>query len=610
MHMKRIAFILFLAAAACSQVPEEKATVVLDHEVSASIDIPKYRTNWLEVYHQAVPVEPFADYVLSGEAVSSLPTLKSSAYLGTRFTDKNQVLKDREFLLFHDSPTPMSVEFNSGACTEVLVFFGAWVNQTVEMTVNNIKLTAKGKSKVVQEKPKNHFAPPTGWMNDPNGMVWKDGKWHLFYQHFPYDVHWGPMHWGHAVSSDLIHWEDLPIAIFPDEMGTIFSGSAVVDHNNTAGFGKDAIVAIYTVNHEYPHYQKQCIAYSADGGTTFTKWKGNPVLDAGIPDFRDPKVSWNDRAGEWIMPVASGHEIRFYGSPNLKDWQLRGRFGEGYGAHDGIWECPDLFNLKAEDGTTKSVLLVNLNPGCIFGGSATQYFIGEFDGKTFIPDQPVPTKWMDYGKDHYATVTWNDAPDGRRVAMAWMSNWQYANDLPTFPWRNVMSYPRDLSLVKEEDGSYILASTPSPEVDAIRGETLLHKSFGLAGKKAFKFQAGEAYEISLRTSGAKSDAIRMVLGNGDGEHADITIDYKESKVVFNRNASGLTDFHKDFPAETSCTLPEGDAELRLLVDRCSIELFVNGGKYVMTNLVFPSSPYNTVRLEGSAKSVELSIASM
>lgn len=608
--MKRIALALLIALAACSQPAEEKVTFVLDQETSAGMEIPKYKTNWIEVFHKKIEVEPFTDYVLSGEASSSLPTLKSSAYLGVRFTNRNAVIKDREFLLFHDSPTPMSVEFNSGPNTEVLVFFGAWVNQTITLTVNNIKLAAVGKPKMMQEKPKHHFAPPIGWMNDPNGMVWKDGEWHLFYQAFPYDVLWGPMHWGHAVSRDLINWEHLSMAICPDEMGTIFSGSAVVDHNNTAGFGKDAIVAIYTVNHEYPHYQKQCIAYSTDEGRTFTKYKGNPVLDAGIPDFRDPKVSWNDKAGEWIMPVASGHEIRFYGSPNLKEWKLRGRFGEQYGAHDGIWECPDMFDLSTPDGGSKTVLLVNLNPGCIFGGSATQYFIGQFDGKTFIPDQPVPTKWMDYGKDHYATVSWNDAPDGRRVALAWMSNWQYARNLPLFPWRNMMSYPRDLSLVPSEDGGWLLASAPSPEVTAIRGEELLKKSFCLNGGKTLKFRSEEAYEIRLSVSDRHGDALSISLENEAGEKCLITIDYAGRRVVFNRNTSGLTDFHKDFPAETFCTLPSADVDLWLLVDKYSVELFVDGGTYVMTNLVFPEVPYNTIRMKGRAEKVNVQVNAM
>ena len=459
-------------------------------------------------------------------------------------------------------------------------------------------------------RPKNHFTPPVGWMNDPNGLVWKNGEWHLFYQAYPDDVHWGPMHWGHAVSTDLIHWEHLPLALCPDEMGAIFSGSAVVDHDNTAGFGKDAIIAIYTINHEDPHYQKQCIAYSTDDGRTFVKYEGNPVLEADIPDFRDPKVSWNDRAGEWIMSVASGQEIRFYGSPNLKDWEFRGRFGESYGAHGGIWECPDLFELDAPQGGRKSVLLVNINPGGIFGGSATQYFVGEFDGQTFIPDQPVQTKWMDYGKDHYATVTWNDAPDGRRVALAWMSNWQYANNIPTGSWRNMMSYPRDLSLVSTEDGGCLLASAPSPEVTATRGRKLLEKEFSLDGDKTFRFRSEQAYEIRLGISDSNGDTLGISLENEEGQRCVVTVDYSGKRVIFNRNDSGRTDFHGDFPAETFCALPDADADLRLLGDKYSVELFVDGGTYVMTNLVFPDSPYDTIRLEGHAGNLDVRIDAM
>ena len=274
-------------------------------------------------------------------------------------------------------------------------------------------------------RPVYHFAPQWGWMNDPNGMVYKDGEYHLFYQYNPYGSRWGNMNWGHAISRDLVSWEHMPVAISPDGLGTIFSGSAVVDKNNTAGFGAGAIVAFYT---QASARQMQSIAYSTDNGRTFKKYAGNPVLTGEVADFRDPKVSWNESTQKWILTLAVGQEVRFYSSPNLKDWTYESNFGEGQGSHGGVWECPDLFELPvAGTNQKKWVLIVNINPGGPFGGSATQYFVGTFDGHKFVNESPKATKWMDFGKDHYATVTWSNAPQNRVIALAWMSNWQYAN---------------------------------------------------------------------------------------------------------------------------------------------------------------------------------------
>ena len=317
-------------------------------------------------------------------------------------------------------------------------------------------------------RPVYHFTPPYGWMNDPNGMVYKDGTYHLFYQYNPYGSMWGNMHWGHATSQDLTNWKHQPVAIAPDALGAIFSGSCVVDKNNTAGFGKDAIVALYTSAGDR---QTQSLAYSLDNGKSFIKYEGNPILSSPKPDFRDPKVIWHEPTKKWIMILAVGQEMQFFSSGNLKEWVYESSFGEGQGAHGGVWECPDLIELPI-DGTDnkKWVLLCNLNPGGPFGGSATQYFVGSFDGKSFINQSPNLTKWMDWGKDHYATVTWSNAPDNRYIAIAWMSNWQYANDVPTKQFRSANSVPRDLSLYVQ-DGECYLKNQPSQELLALRTQS-------------------------------------------------------------------------------------------------------------------------------------------
>ena len=305
-------------------------------------------------------------------------------------------------------------------------------------------------------RPVYHHTPLYGWMNDPNGMFYKDGVWHLYFQHNPYGSQWENMTWGHSTSRDLMNWTFEGDAVMPDALGTVFSGSAVVDKNNTAGFGSGAVVAMYT---SAGQSQTQSLAYSTDNGQTFTKYAGNPVIVSNTPDFRDPKIFWNEEIGKWNMILAEGQHMKIYSSSNLKDWTHESDFGEGYGNHDGVWECPDL--LKMGD---RWLLFCNINPGGPFGGSATQYFIGTFDGRKFMcEDAPEVTKWMDWGKDHYATVTFSNAPDGRHVAMPWMSNWQYANDVPTKQYRSANGLPRDLGLFSYQGKTYCSVK-PSPEV--------------------------------------------------------------------------------------------------------------------------------------------------
>lgn len=442
-------------------------------------------------------------------------------------------------------------------------------------------------------RPSYHFSPLYGWMNDPNGMVYKDGEYHLFYQYNPYGSKWGNMSWGHTISKDLVNWEHLPVAIAPDALGTIFSGSAVVDSNNTAGFGAGAIIAIYTQNSDR---QVQSIAYSNDNGRTFTKYENNPVLVSEARDFRDPKVFWHEGTQRWIMVLAVGQEMQFFSSPNLKDWVFESSFGEGQGAHGGVWECPDLFELSVEGTNYKKwVLLCNLNPGGPFGGSATQYFVGTFDGKEFVNESSSKTKWMDWGKDHYATVTWSDAPDNRRIAIAWMSNWQYANDVPTSQYRSPNSVPRDLSLFAA-DGDIYLKSAPSPELLKLRVDSKKH-SFKVNGTRTISelLPSNEgAYEIELFIRNQSADIIGFRLYNNKGEEVDMQYDMKEKKFSMDRRKSGEVSFNENFPTLTWTTIETSNDELklRLFVDKSSIEAFGNGGRFAMTNQVFPSEPYN------------------
>lgn len=433
-------------------------------------------------------------------------------------------------------------------------------------------------------RPVYHHTPAWGWMNDPNGMFYKDGVWHLYFQYNPYGSQWENMTWGHSTSTDLIHWTFQGAPIEADAWGTIFSGSAVVDHNNTAGFGKGAVVAMYTSAGEN---QTQSIAYSNDNGQTFTKYDGNPVLTSNTPDYRDPHVFWNEDIKRWNMIMAEGQHMDIYSSADLKEWKLESQFGAEYGNHGGVWECPDLMKMKVR-GTDqyKWMLLCNINPGGPFGGSATQYFVGQFDGHKFTCESaPEVTKWMDYGKDHYATVTFDNAPDGRRVAMAWMSNWQYANQVPTMQFRSANSVPRDLDLYEYQGQTYC-GVTPSPELAAARP------------KKATKTLT-EACEMVVTLKGNAT----ITLANDKGEQVVMTYDEKSRTFAMDRTKSGQKDFSDDFAVLTVAPVHGKMSQLRLFIDRSSIEAFDADGKMAMTNLVFPTKPYNKVLVKGKAKYV-------
>ena len=466
-----------------------------------------------------------------------------------------------------------------------------------------------------QFRPVYHHTPLYGWMNDPNGMVYQDGVWHLFYQYNPFGSQWENMNWGHSTSRDLIHWEAQPIALEPDALGSIFSGSCVIDKDNTAGFGAGAMIAMYT---SAGQNQSQSIAYSTDGGKTFTTYAGNPVITQDAPDFRDPKVFWFEQTKRWIVVLAVGQEVQFYSSPNLKDWTYESSFGREYGNHDGVWECPDLLpltlNAKLSNNSSKKwVLLLNINPGGPFGGSATQYFVGQFDGHKFTcEDAPSETKWMDYGKDHYATVTFSNAPDNRTVAIAWMSNWQYANQVPTQQFRSANSIPRDLHLM-QLDGETYLVSTPSKEMLDMRGKAVKKGSASNKIIKNLLKQNDGAYEITATLDMQKDGQAQVTLYNNKGEEAVIGFDTAKKEYYFDRTKSGLTSFSDDFACVTRAPLPDADTyQLRIFVDKASIEVFIDpgfghSGVFPMTSLVFPNEPYNNLRVSGRGKLQDITV---
>lgn len=468
-------------------------------------------------------------------------------------------------------------------------------------------------------RPQIHFSPKEAWMNDPNGMVYYDGEYHLFYQYYPDSTVWGPMHWGHAVSPDMVHWEHLPIALYPDELGYIFSGSAVIDWNNTTGFQTGEhppMIAIFT--HHEPvgaseegnnTYQYQSIAYSNDKGRTWTKYEGNPVVpNPGIKDFRDPKVSWHEESGQWLMVFAALDRVKFYTSPNLIDWTFQSDFGANDGSHGGVWECPDLFELPVE-GTdeTKWVLLLSINPGGPNGGSATQYFVGDFDGKTFTNiHEPESTQWLDYGPDNYAGVTWGDIPeeDGRRLFIGWMGNWNYAQVVPTEKWRSAMTLPRSLHLTKNnETGVYSVASRPVKELESIEGKQIKVEGKTMQPQTMFNLIDSDSEELSIPFK----STISVGLSDKSGAAFDIVLDNPETKeqlvlrfenetLYIDRGNAGLTDFADNFSNQASSApidhlLKGQELKIELFVDESSIEVFLNDGAVVMTAIFFPTEAY-------------------
>ena len=487
-------------------------------------------------------------------------------------------------------------------------------------------------------RPSYHFTPLYGWMNDPNGMVYKDGEYHLYFQYNPYGSKWGNMHWGHAVSKDLVHWEHLDPAIARDPVGHIFSGSSVIDKKNTAGFGKNAIIAIYT-NNSVNHDEVQCIAYSNDNGRTFTKYEGNPVLTPfdGLKDFRDPKVFWYEKGKCWYMIVSADKEMRLYKSKNLKKWNYVSAFGKGIGQQPCQYECPDFFQLPVNGDKKKMkwVMTMNINPGCWFGGSATEYFVGDFDGKKFTCPDANEVKWLDWGKDHYATVTFSNTGD-RVLGITWMSNWQYANLTPFKQNRGANGLPRELKLY-EKNGKYYISEDVAPEVYALRKDTKNVADASVAGEKMLAGVAANmegAFEIEADVTPDANGIAGIEISNNKRERTMIYFDMKQGKVVMDRTESGLSDFGKqavphdielawdkqlaaegkqparitnsinyknDFALATwaplsLCEDGKKTYHVDIFVDKSSVELFVDGGRIAMTNLVFPVAPYENVKL--------------
>ena len=478
-------------------------------------------------------------------------------------------------------------------------------------------------------RPVYHHTPLYGWMNDPNGMVYKDGEYHLYYQYNPYGSKWGNMHWGHSVSRDLIHWQHLDPAIARDTLGHIFSGSTVVDKDNTAGYGKDALIALYTSASD-KYGQIQCMAYSTDNGRTYTKYEHNPILTPfdGLKDFRDPKVFWYEPDKKWIMIVSADKNMRFYSSNDLKEWTYLSQFGEGYGAQPNQFECPDFVQLPVDGNkdNMKWVMIVNINPGCMFGGSATEYFVGTFDGKEFKCDtKPQVTKWLDYGKDHYAAVCISNTGD-RTIALPWMSNWQYANITPIKQYRGANGLPRELTLYTKDGQTYVAANVV-PEAKALRKDSRAVEGFSLNGEHRIdNLTDGTdcAVELEMDITPGSAQTVGFDLLNEKGEKVKIYLDMKAGRLVMDRTESGITqldgpnkgnydvhvketddhrkslsvNYQNDFALGTWAPLALCNGKtyhLDIFVDKCSVEIFVDGGRIAMTNLVFPTRPYDGLR---------------
>jgi fructan beta-fructosidase len=455
-------------------------------------------------------------------------------------------------------------------------------------------------------RPQIHFSPKTGWMNDPNGLVYFQGVYHLFFQFYPDSTVWGPMHWGHAVSKDLVHWKQVATALYPDSLGYIFSGSAVVDVDNTSGFasnGKIPLIAIYTQHDPVGEkagtnlFQNQSIAYSLDNGDHWTKYSENPVLKTpGLKDFRDPKLSWYDEQKKWIMTLAAGDRIMFYSSRNLKTWNKESEFGAGVGAHGGVWECPDLIPFTT-DGKKIWLLIVNINPGGIQGGSGTQYFTGNFDGHQFTSGDTI-THWADYGPDNYAGVTFTNTGK-EKIFLGWMSNWAYGTKVPTVKWRSAMTVPRSVNLKKIGQG-YFTAMMPVSALEklvirtASYGHNIPENGISISGPVRLEFSVSELHSFFFTFS------------NSSGQFLKAGYDEEKNSFFIDRTKAGNSTFDPQF-----ATIHYGlriaqsnDSKITMILDNASLELFADQGLTTMTEIFFPDQPYNSLKLGVSRKPLD------
>jgi len=475
-------------------------------------------------------------------------------------------------------------------------------------------LSAQTNNKVMNEqyRPQVHFSPALNWTNDPNGMVYSNGIYHLFFQYHPFSSVWGPMHWGHATSSDMVHWTEQSVAIYPDSIGTIFSGSAVVDKNNTSGFGRDGkipLVAIYTQHDSNGEkegrndYQNQSIAYSIDDGKTWIKYSGNPVLkNPGITDFRDPKVMWYESEKKWVMTLATKDHITFYSSPDLKIWSKESEFGREIGAHGGVWECPDLFMMN-DGGKKVWVLIVSLNPGGPNGGSATQYFLGDFDGRTFTPSH-TDIRWIDYGPDNYAGITWSNTAN-RKIFLGWMSNWLYAQQVPTTKWRNAMTLPRELKLVHTSANLFI-SSHPVAELSKIESRPAVAQNLKITQRIDIAKNIGKvSFPCRLDLDLEEIKDFSMVVSNDAGEEIVIGYDKTANQYFIDRTKSGKIDFQENFAGKHVAPRLTGNGKMNisLIIDASSVELFADNGLTVMTEIFFPNKPYDQIHIQSATGAV-------
>ena len=476
-------------------------------------------------------------------------------------------------------------------------------------------------SSIYNEKyrPQYHFTPEENWLNDPNGLVYYKGEYHLFYQHNPYDNIWGSMHWGHAVSRDLVHWQHLPIALEPDEeLGMVFSGSAVVDKKDSSGFfeGDSGLVAIYTSHLETKEgpIQNQCIAYSRDEGRTWTKYEKNPVIkNIGEKDFRDPKVFWHEQQKKWIMVVACKDRVQFYDSSNLKNWNLLSEFGAGIGIHGNVWECPDLIKLpveresdsvntkadSAEENSADTEEKWLLSIGDTHGrstGVITQYFIGEFDGFKFSSDYEQ-SFIIDQGQDLYALQSWSNLPQDRKVWIGWMNNIGYMNQIPTKPWRGMMSLPRELKLI-EKDGRIKLFQTPIEELKELRENIYQQEDIHLTDEMTI-YTEEESYEINALIEFKEAEAISFVLNENGEQQTVVGCNIKEGKIFVDRRISGVIDFSDNFLEykEIDWEVKDKKIEVNIFVDGSSLEVFIDGGELSITDLFFPEKAQQKIRVK-------------